>query len=213
MSSLQRRSAARRFARALAIVAVCAGLGACADRDSPARDTPHSSASSSARRRPVDADLIAFLSKARAAHHSADLAESKGDLKLAIRHVEAIPNGPLPARGPELVEVVADAHSRIADLKSRIGAFDEAVRDVDRGLTWATETTHFRGHLYEVRGLVEERRMHHLEQRGDVDGAEKARKAALEAFDEAIEIQDEVITKLLPAEGVPASSAPPSPSP
>lgn len=197
------------FARALAAALVVATLGAgCADQGTPSRPDRAPSgaaASASAKRRPVDSQLVAFLSKARAAHHSGDLAESQGELELATRHVQVIVTGPLPPPGPESSEVLADAYARLADLKSRVGKFDDATRDVDRGLDHAKGTTHFRGHLFEVRGLVEERRMKALEAKGDVEGAERARLAALGAFEEAIRIQDEVIKALLPA---PASSAP-----
>lgn len=171
--------------------------------------TPRVTAQGSAtpgKRRIVDTDLIAFLSKARAAHHAADLAESKQDLERAIQHVEAIPYGPVPTRTPEVIEVLADAHARLADLRSRVGAFEEALRDVDRGLLLARSTTHFRGHLFEMRGIVHQRRMGALQAAGDTPGAERERDAALEAFNEAIEIQDEVIMKALPDEPAPPSA-------
>lgn len=163
--------------------------------------TPRAPAQGSAtpgKRRIVDAELIAFLSKARAAHHAADLAEAKQNLARAIQHVESIPDGPVPTRTPEVIEVLADAHARLADLRSRVGAFEEALRDVDRGLLLARSTTHFRGHLFEVRGIVHQRWMEALQASGDRAGAERERDAALEAFNEAIEIQDEVILKALP---------------
>lgn len=196
------------LALSMAALAGCNDDGAGRTQPDPAR--AQATASASAQRRPVDADLMAFLSKARAAHHSADLAESKGELELAIKHVEAIPKGPVPVAGPEVVEVLADSYARIADLKSRVGLFDQASRDVERGLGHATEVTHFRGHLFEVRGLVEERRMKDLEGKGDQAGAEKARKAALDAFEQAIQIQDQVILQLLPDD--PAKPAPSAPA-
>lgn len=198
-------------ARALGVVLLCAVAVAagCADQGAPTReDRSAPTAGASAKRRPVDAGLVAFLSKARAAHHSGDLAESAGQLELAIRHVEVVVAEPLPAPGPEVDEVLADAYARLADLKSRTGKFDDASRDVDRGLERARQTTHFRGHLFEVRGLVEERRMKALEAAGDGAGAERARKAALAAFEEAIRIQDEVIKELLPDPAPSPSAAP-----
>lgn len=176
----------------------------------------HASGQAGSDRRAVDVGLIAFLSKARAAHHGADLAESKGDIELAIRHVETIPYGPIPALGAEVIEVLADAHARLAELKSQLERFDEAAREVDRGLAIATDTTHFRGHLFESRGVVEERRMKALEAAGNARAAAAARKAALEAFETAMTIQDEVIRNALPDPAPPpggsASSPPPKPS-
>ena len=52
---------------------------------------------------------------------------------------------------PELVEVTADTFARIADLESEAGKFDEASRAVDAGLALATEATHYRGRLFELR--------------------------------------------------------------
>ncbi len=145
----------------------------------------------------VDAALVAFLSKARAAHHRADLAERAGDGAGAIQAVEAIVGGPRPGVTPEVVEVVADAHARLADLRSLQDDFDGADRDVDAGLALATRITHFRGHLFEVRGLVAERRAEALAARGDAPGASAATDRAIRAYEEAIDVQDEVIRATL----------------
>ncbi len=203
------RAAAPFLALALAL-----GLGGCSEQSGRlSRDNERVATSSSAQgRRPVDTDIVAFLSKARAAHHAADLAEAKGDLELAVEHVKRIPNGPAPAISPEVKEVLADAYARLADLESRLGRFDEAAKDVDQGLAWAREITHFRGHLFEMRGVVEERRMKALEAKGDKAGAEKARLAAIAAFETAIEVQDQVIMNMLPdapASGTPSAVPPP----
>ncbi|MBL8744320.1 MAG: hypothetical protein JNK04_24605 [Myxococcales bacterium] len=200
-------------ATGILLLAGLLGLVGCADREAPTRDlaTATVSAAPSAQKQPVDAALIAFLSKARAAHHQADLAEAKGDIKGAIGFLEALPNGTLPRQSPEVVEVLADAYARLADLKSRDGRFDDAGREVDRGLALAKETTHFRGHLFEVRGVNEQRRMEALEKAGDTAGAEKAKQAALAAFEKAVEIQDAVIAKAL--EGMPSAVPAKGPAP
>jgi len=141
----------------------------------------------------VDPALVAFLSKARSAHHRADLAERTGDRRAAIAAVSAIVDGPRPAATPEVVEVVADALARRADLRSRDGDADGADADVDAGLALATSTTHFRGHLLEVRGLIAERRAEDLAAKGDAAGAAAARERAIQAYEDAIDVQDEVI--------------------
>jgi hypothetical protein len=51
--------------------------------------------------------------------------------------------------------------------------------------------------LFEVRGLVEERRAKALEERGETERAREARKSAITAFDEAVRIQDQVIMNAL----------------
>lgn len=154
----------------------------------------------------VDAPLLAFLSKARASHHEADLAERAGEPARAIDVLQRLVDGPAPgaaAPSPEVREVLADTYSRLAELRSARSDFDEAARDVARGLELAAEPTHFRGRLVEVRGLVEERRAAVLETRGDKDGAQQARERALAAYEQAVEIQDEVIRRALGDAGAP----------
>lgn len=94
---------------------------------------------------------------------------------------------------PEVREVLADTRARLADLKSQLGQFQQASKDVDRGLELAEETTYFRGHLFEVRGLVEERRAKDLSDKGNTTAAEEAKRQALDAFEKSMSIQAEVI--------------------
>jgi hypothetical protein len=157
----------------------------------------------------VDPSLLAFLSKARAAHHEADLAEDGGDGKRAIAALEALAKGARPdgkKPRPEIDEVIADTRARLAELRSAGGDFDGALGDVTEGLALAPTPTHFRGHLLEVRGVVEERRAKAMKERGDEPGAERAKQDALHAFDEAIEVNDEVISRSL-GRGQPAPSS------
>ena len=149
---------------------------------------------------PVDPTLLAFLSRARAAHHRADDPESRGDFAASIRELEALLGGPLP-RGeaaPEVREVLADTRARLADLRSRAGDYDRAEQDVAEGLRLVPEPSYFRGHLIEVRGLAEERRSKALVAAGDTARAEAAKQRALAAFREAMEIQAAVIERTAP---------------
>lgn len=156
----------------------------------------------------MDPALLAFLSKARAAHHAADLAEDAKDDERAVAFLDQLARGPLPGGGrppPEAAEVIADTRARLADLRSRRGAFDAALADVAAGLALAVAPTHFRGHLFEVKGIVKEREIEALKSKGDGPGAERARAEAIDAFNEAIEIQNKVIEGALPG-AAPASS-------
>ncbi len=144
----------------------------------------------------VDATVLAFLSKARAAHHRADLTEEDGDLDLAVAALEPVVALPRPA-APEAVEVVADTYARLADLRSDLGDFAPALRDIEAGLALATAPTHFRGHLFEMRGVVLERRYRALDATGDATEAARAKADALDAFKAAIDVQDQVITDAL----------------
>lgn len=150
----------------------------------------------------VDTKLVAFLSKARAANHAADLAIAKGDRRGAIQQLLRVTEGPRPGLSPEVVEVLADAHARLAELWSEEGDFAEASREVEDGLQLATEVTLFRANLFMARGIVEERRMKALEAKGDEKGAAAARDAALQALDTAMTLQERVIDQALSPEPV-----------
>jgi len=148
---------------------------------------------------PVDPTLLAFLSRARAAHHRADDPESRGNLAAAIAELEVLLAGPRPSgEAPEVREVLADTRARLADLRSRAGDYDRAEQDVAEGLRLVPEPSYFRGHLVEVRGLAEERRSKALLAAGDAVRAEAAKQRALAAFREAMEIQAAVIERTAP---------------
>jgi tetratricopeptide (TPR) repeat protein len=145
---------------------------------------------------PVDPTLLAFLSRARSAHHLADQHEQDEQIEPAIGALRKLIEGPLPGGttpAPEAREVLADTRARLADLTSRLGRYDEAAGHVERGLDQAREVTYFRGHLFEVRGLVEERRAASLRDKGDAAAADAAKKRALDAFEQSMEIQAQVI--------------------
>lgn len=144
----------------------------------------------------MDQTLLAFLSRARSAHHIADQAEAERDFQRAVRALSSVVDGALPqeANAPEVTEVLADTLARLADFESQLGDYDAAAGHVARGLERLPPTpTYFRGHLYEVSGLVEERRAQTLESRGDQEGAGRAKAKALDALETAMKIQAAVI--------------------
>ena len=159
--------------------------------------------------RVVDPALLAFLSKARSAHHAADLQESAGDRAAALTALNGLVSGPVPTgNAPEVDEVLADTRARIADLLSQGGRFDEAAQQIEQGLERAKASTYFRGHLFEVRGLLEERHEKALRTQGHGQEADQARSRSLSAYEEAMKIQAEVIGS---AALKPAGSATPAP--
>src|SRR6478735_6713654 len=148
----------------------------------------------------VDPLLLSFLSRARAAHHIADDRESEDNLTASAEPLERLVAGPLPRVGnadlaPEVREVLADTFARLADLHSRLGAFDRALQDVQQGLEHAREPNYFRGHLLETEGLVEERHAKALEKNGDRAGAAAIRARAIELLERAMEVQSGVIER------------------
>jgi hypothetical protein len=150
--------------------------------------------------RPVGPALLAFLSRSRAAHHRADLRESKNDLAGAETELGAILAGPKPPcpGAAEVREVIADTRARLGDLRSQRGDFPAALADVEEGLKLVPEPSYFRGHLVEVRGLVEERHAKALATSGDNVGARAAEERAMAAFQEAMQIQAAVIERSTP---------------
>jgi hypothetical protein len=149
--------------------------------------------------RVVDPVLLAFLSQARSAHHVADQREAAGDTAAALRALHGLVDGPKPPQGaPEVGEVLADTYARIADISSRAGRFDQADTALEAGLSNAKQPSYFRGHLFEVRGLVEERREKALRGSGRGLEADQARGRSLSAYEEAMKIQAEVILKASP---------------
>lgn len=148
---------------------------------------------------PVAPELLAFLSTARSAHHSADLHESNEDVAKAIEVLRTLlDRAKRHDSAPEVREVLADTHARVADLESRRKQFAAADQSIEAGLGYAKETTYFRGHLFEVRGLVEERRAKAARADGDEAGAKEATERALAAFEQSMKIQEKVIDTVLP---------------
>ena len=73
---------------------------------------------------PVDTEIMAFLSEARALHHQANLAEDNGDLPGAIAAMDRLvaARRPHPEKPmPEVEEVLADAYARLAELRLKKG--------------------------------------------------------------------------------------------
>ena len=202
--------------RALLVCALlaCPALAACSRAEPSAlRCTPEDAGA------PVDPLLLAFLSRARAAHHLADDHEAAADLNAALQPLAQLVSGPLPhASGaelaPEVREVLADTRARLADLRSRLGAYDQAISDVQAGLEQARDPNYFRGHLLETEGLVEERRAKALEA-SNPNAAAEARQRAIGLLEQAMAVQSAVIETgagKSPNAGIPAASAAPASS-
>ncbi len=152
-------------------------------------------------KRVVDPALLAYLSKARAVHLQADMAESDGKPEEAIAQLEGLVRSPAPGPAadppPEVREVLGDSYARIAELKSARGDYEGAKADVRHGLELATERTHFRGRLFEVLGAIEKRLFDELRGKGDGEGARAAKQRSVAALTEAVHIQEDVINRAL----------------
>jgi hypothetical protein len=186
-------------------------LGACSRSESrPLASCPELDAGS-----PVDPILLAFLSRARSAHHLTDDLESGADLKAAAEPLERLIAGPVPHvsgtdLAPEVREVLADTFARLADLHSRQGAFERARKDVQLGLRHAREPNYFQGHLLETAGLIEERQAKALES-SDSRAAAEARRRAIALLEQAMAVQAAVIERAPAAPPAAASGGTPTP--
>lgn len=153
---------------------------------------------------PVDTEIMAFLSVARALHHEANMKEESGDLAGAVSAMERLvaARRPHPERkGPEVEEVLADAYARLAELRLKKGELDPAAAAVKSGLEHVAEATYFRGHLVEVQGLVEEARAAQLADAGNAAEAARAREHAIQLLEEVVKIQEQVIQRSLGKDG------------
>ena len=160
---------------------------------------------------PIDTELVAYLSEARAFHHVANLAEDGGDLEKAANALDRLvaARRPHPERkAAEIEEVLADAYARLAELRLKDALKDvkrkgsaaslvSADDAVARGLEHAPEPTYFRGHLLEVRGLLEESRAATFADAGKPQDSKQASDKAVHLFEEVVKIQDQVIQRSL----------------
>lgn len=153
---------------------------------------------------PIDLDVMAFLSEARALHHDANLREASSDDKGAIISLEKLTKAARPHPDktiPEVEDVLADTYARTAEIRLRDGDLDGAAKDVKEGTTHAQADTYFHGHLLEVGGIIEEARAANLSDAGKTAEADAAKKRALDFLHQAVEIQDQVIRSSLSPDG------------
>ncbi len=153
---------------------------------------------------PIDTEVMAYLSEARALHHEANLKEDARDLPGAVQALERLVQARTPHIGeriPEVEEVLADTYARLADLHLRQHDLAAADRAVQAGLEHAHEPTYFRGHLLEVRGVIEEARAAALADAGDTAGAAAARARAIALLDQVVRIQEQVVARSLAGDG------------
>ncbi len=174
-----------------------ASLGASACQRHPAASSEDDAGA------PVDVEIMAYLSEARALHHEANLKESAGDLPGAILALDRLTGARRPHEGtrvPEVEEVLADTYARVAELRLRSGDTENAGRAVEVGLAHAPAPTYFRGHLLEVSGVVEETRAAQLLDAGESTASAGARARAIRLLEEAVSVQEKVVHESLGAD-------------
>jgi len=147
----------------------------------------------------IDAEVMAYLSMARALHHQANLEEDRDPAAAiaALRHLSSAPRPHAGQRVPEVEDVLADTFARVAELDVRQNDLRAAADSIREGLAHAPEPSYFRGHLLEVGGIVEEARAAVLRDAGNARESEVARAHALELLREAVVVQESVVRESL----------------
>jgi len=159
---------------------------------------------------PIDTDVMAYLSEARALHHQANLSEDSRDVPSAIVPLERLVHAKKPHEGttvPEVEEVLADTYARLAELRLRTGNLAGAESDAHAGLAHAPEPTYFRGHLLEIQGIIAETRAADFADAGRAAAAEQLRSRARELLNQAVKIQEEVLAHATDDAGSPPPGA------
>jgi len=153
---------------------------------------------------PIDTEVMAYLSEARALHHQANLSEDARDIPGAIAPLERLVQAKKPHEGtkvPEVEEVLADTHARLAELRMRTSDVSGAEKDIRAGLVHAPEPTYFRGHLLEIEGVIDETRASALADAGKTVEAEQARARARDLLNQAVAVQEQVLSHTTGTDG------------
>ncbi len=174
------------------IVTVVLAVTSCSDREPPppARTT--------AVAEPTDVDdqaLMIALSQAKNFHHKAKVYMSDGKLDDAIASVRQILALHFPAGAPEGEDVHNDARALLAKLLVEQGKLEDAMTVVMEGIGPSTRESFFVANLWTVKGEIHEARAQQLDATDKTKAADEKR-AAIEAFDKSIKI-DEAIQKRL----------------
>ena len=166
------------------------------DRNSTARSGHGSGATStpqahrSADPGPVISDaLMLALAQAKNYHHKANVLVADGKPTEAIATVRQILALHFPANAPEADDVRHDARALLAKLLASQGSLDDAMAVIVEGLKSATRDSFFVANLYTVQGELHQARAEVLaKDPARKTEADSARRAAIVAFDRAIQI-------------------------
>lgn len=138
-----------------------------------------------------DQDLMLALSQAKNFHHKAKVYMSDGKLDDAIACVREILALRFPAGAPEADDVRNDARALLAKLLVDQGKLDEAMAVVKEGIAASERESFFVANLWTVEGEIHEARAV-----ADPAKAGDEKRAAIQAYDKSIQI-DQTIQKRL----------------
>jgi hypothetical protein len=139
--------------------------------------------------------LLLALAQAKNYHHQADVHLADGDTDAAMASVSAILTIQFPPDAPEGQDTLLDARARLAKLCLGSGKLDDARRVIDEGLAMNGRESFFLANLYTVSGEVHEAQGRKLDPT-DAAAARAERKAALSAYDRALQIEQRLQKQL-----------------
>lgn len=205
---------ARRWARVGVLIAALlgslSGLGCGPEQDPAGRRslTALPDVDDPAQGAVLSEELMLALSLAKNYHHKADLLLQEAEPDQAATALQAILAIRFPEGAPEAEDVRLDARARLAKLLAAQGKLDEAGQLVADGLRGAPRRSFFLANLYTVQGEIHEARAAFFDQQASTAtsdaaraqaevAAGEARRDAIRAFDESIQINRALQQSLL----------------
>lgn len=147
----------------------------------------------------IDEELMIALAQAKNFHHKAKVYMSDGNIASAITSVRQILSLRFPAGAPEADDVRHDARALLAKLLVTQGNLEEAMRTVEEGLASVTRESFFVANLYTVKGEIHHARAALMTDPADAAKATAEKRAAIDAYDRSIKINEALQKKLMEA--------------
>ena len=147
----------------------------------------------------ISDDLMVALDQAKNFHRKTKVYMSDGNLAAATSTVRQILSLPFPKGAPEAEDVRLDARALLAKLLVMQGQLDEATRTIDEGLAAVQRESFFVANLYTVRGEILEAKAANVdaENAGDKTKSADVRRAAIDAYDKSIQINEKLQKQLV----------------
>lgn len=137
------------------------------------------------------------LGQAQNYHRKGDVLVSEGKIDEAANEVAKVLEIPFPKDAPESEDVILDTRARLAKLRVRQGKLDKAMKLVDEGIAMSTRESFFVANLHTVRGEIFQARAEAADAiEENSEEARQAKRAAIEAFDASIQINNALLDKL-----------------
>ncbi|HEU0031330.1 MAG TPA: hypothetical protein VFQ53_11905 [Kofleriaceae bacterium] len=147
----------------------------------------------------IDEQLMIALAQAKNFHHKAKVYMSDGNIVSAIASVRQILSLRFPTGAPEADDVRNDARALLAKLLVMQGNLDEAMRTVEEGLASVSRESFFVANLYTVKGEIHQARAALMTEPQDAAKAAAEKRAAIDAYDRSIKINEALQKKLMEA--------------